>query len=192
MKTLHALANPVVAAILAALVLVSAVAAPPAAADPERELDALFETLADPDLSDWEPIEEEIWRRWSQSGSAAMDLLLGRAREALEAGEIDVAIEHLTALTDHAPGFAEGWNARAAAFYRVGRFGPAMADLRRALALNPRHFGALAGLGVLLEETGDETGALAAYRAALAVHPHRPNLIEAERRLDRKVSGKSI
>ena len=72
----------------------------------------------------------------------------------MEAQEYDVAIEHLTALTDHAPDFAEGWNARATAFYLIGEYALAVADIERALALNPRHFGAMSGLAFILEEIG--------------------------------------
>ena len=57
-----------------------------------------------------------------------------------------VAIEHFTALIDHAPDFAEGWNARATAYYQTGDFGPSIADIGQVLTLNPRHFGALVGL----------------------------------------------
>jgi tetratricopeptide (TPR) repeat protein len=162
------------------------------AAAQAAQLDVLFAQLARPDITAWEPIEEEIWALWAQSGSAAMDLLLQRGHKAMEAGDVELAIAHFTALTDHAPDFAEGWNARATAFFGAGLYGPALADIRRTLALNPRHFAALSGLGLILEETGDEATALAAYRAALSIHPHRPNLIEAVRRLERKVSGTKL
>ena len=81
-----------------------------------------------------------------------MDLLLQRGQEAMEAGDLDAAIEHFTALTDHAPDFAEGWNARATAFFQDERYGPALADIERTLALNPDHFGALMGLAMILEQ----------------------------------------
>src|SRR5690606_3470319 len=100
-----------------------------------------------PDNAEWRLAEADILREWSKSGSPAMDLLLKRGREAMEAGDLKAAIEHLTALTDHAPEFAEGWNARATAYFLAGAFGPSVDDIRHTLALNPRHFGALAGLG---------------------------------------------
>lgn len=151
---------------------------------------ALLERLSDPTLERWDRVERRILDEWSKSGSAAMDLLLRRGRAALEAGEVDAAIGHLTALTDHAPDFAEGWNARAAAFYERGDYGPAMEDLARALALNPSHFGALAGLGLILEDTGREVQALQVYRAAQAIHPHQPVISRSVARLAAQVSGR--
>lgn len=181
--------NPVVAATLALVLLA---AAPPAQATEPDRLETLMAELADPGLERWQRVERQIVAIWSRSGSAAMDLLLQRGRAALEAGDTAAALEHLTALTDHAPGFAEGWNARATAWFQAGRYGPAMADIRQALALNPQHFGALAGLGAILEDTGDDTAAQAVFAAAHAIHPHHPAIRRALERLDRKLSGRSL
>lgn len=178
--------NPVVAAFFALCLFSGA-----ALAD-EKRVDDLFDLLAQDNLPNWQVIEDEIWLEWSKSGSAAMDLLLQRGREAMESGDFGRAIEHLTALTDHAPEFAEGFNARATAYYRMGFYGPSLADIRTVLALNPRHFGALSGLGSILEEIGQEQHALEAYRAASAVHPHKPELQDAVKRLERAVSGDQI
>lgn len=182
------LLNPVVAVCLAVL-LVSGMPAPAQNATKEAELRA---QLADPGLERWQRIERELLIEWSKSGSAAMDLLLNRGREALQKGQSDAAIEHLTALTDHAPDFAEGWNARATAYYQTGRFGPAMEDIARTLTLNPNHFGALSGLGLILEETGFADRALSVFRAAHAIHPHQPGIKASLDRLERQVAGKNI
>ncbi len=155
-------------------------------------LDDLFARLQAPDLSNWQLIEDEIYQRWSVSGSPAADFLLMRGREALEERDLGAAIEHLTALTDHAPDFAEGWNARATAYFRAGMFGPSIADVQRVLALNPRHFGALTGLGLMLEEMGEFDDALAAFEAARAIHPHRPDIDQAVERLTRLQEGRTL
>ena len=105
-----------------------------------------------------------------------MDLLLQRGREALEAGDIDRAIEHFSALIDHAPDFAEGYNARATAYFQKGLYGPSLEDIEQTLARNPRHFGALSGLALILEELGIKDGALAAYRAVEEMYPAREGL----------------
>ncbi|TCP62940.1 tetratricopeptide repeat protein [Rhodovulum bhavnagarense] len=152
----------------------------------------MLEELRRPDLPNWKNVEEALWSEWSKSGSAAMDLLLERGRAAIEAEDWGMAIAHLTALTDHAPGFAEGFNARALAYFKSGLFGPALDDLARALTLNPDHFAALMGLGTILEDTGRDAAALAAYRAARAIHPHDPDLEEAVNRLEPKVSGQAL
>jgi Flp pilus assembly protein TadD len=121
-----------------------------------------------------------------------MDLLLERGRTALQEGEPDIAIEHLTALTDHAPDFAEGWNALATAFFQAGDYGPSVEDIGKTLTLNPRHFGALSGLGMILEELGDSEGALAAYKAALAIHPRLETVKEAVERLEAEAAGQEL
>ncbi len=163
----------------------------PAFADAAK-LDTLFTELAQSEPDAASRIEREIWNEWSKSGSPAFDLLLERGRTALAQGDLDAAIEHLTALTDHAPEFAEGWNARATAYYQAGQFGPSIADIQHTLALNPRHFGAMAGFGMMLEELERTDDALEVYRAAIAIHPHLSGVIEAIERLEQAEQGRSL
>jgi Tfp pilus assembly protein PilF len=158
----------------------------------ETDLDPLFDALRDADPAGAQEIENRIWEEWSRSGSAAMDLLLERGREALEAGEIDVAIEHFSALVDHAPDFAEAYNARATAYFQSGAYGLALEDIRQTLARNPRHFGAMSGLAFILEEIGEEEGALEAWRAVEALHPQREGVRQAIERLERQVEGVTL
>ncbi|MFN3614220.1 MAG: hypothetical protein ACK4WC_06645 [Rubrimonas sp.] len=155
-------------------------------------LDRLFDELADENLTNPRRVQARIGEIWSHSGSASMDLLLTRGREATEAEEYEKAVDHLTALTRLAPEFAEGWNARATAHYLNDEYWFAMADIQRALTIEPRHFGALLGLGVILERTGDERGALVALRAALAINPHLVEARQAVERLAPKVDGRDI
>ena len=155
-------------------------------------LDSLFAELQDPANEDWQSAEDKIWREWSKSGSRSMDLLLERGRNAIAAGDYDAAVEHLSALIDHAPGFAEGWNARATAFFLMDQYGLSVADIRQTLALNPRHFGAMSGLGSILERTGRLKDALAVYTKALELHPHQPSVIEAVERLRAEVDGTTL
>jgi len=161
---------------------------PPPAAQQDPMAD-LYARLADPDNEDWALAESDILREWSKSGSPAMDLLLKRGQEAMQAGNFAVAIEHLTALTDHAPDFAEGWNARATAYFHAGRAGLSLADIRRTLILNPRHFGALAGLGMIFEELGQSDKALRAYEASLAINPHQEGVQQSVSRLKKLTEG---
>lgn len=156
------------------------------------DMDGLYAELADPDNPAWQRAEADILREWSKSGSPTMDLLLKRGKEAMEAGDLQAAIEHLTALTDHAPDFAEGWNARATAYFLAGQYGPSLADIRRTLALNPHHFGALTGLGTILEQTGEPEEAMRAYRAVLALNPHQESVRQALERLEKDASGVDI
>ncbi|MDD9718211.1 tetratricopeptide repeat protein [Dinoroseobacter sp. PD6] len=156
------------------------------------DVETLMERLQAPDLQNWEAVERRIYDAWSQSGSPAADLLLDRGRDAMEAQNYDAAIEHLTALTDHAPEFAEGWYARATAYFLADLYGPALSDLGRALTLNPQHFGALSGVGRILSEMGEPEAALAAFQAAKAIHPKRPDISEAIESLERELGGQSL
>ena len=182
------------AAALLAAALGAAAAAPAAAQagpDPD-EINRLFSELAKPEQPGWQQIEDAISREWAKSGSPAMDLLLQRGREALSEGDFDTAVQHLTALTDHAPFFAEGWNARATAFFRLERYGLAMEDIRRALTLEPRHFGAMLGLATILREVGREREALEVLRRAQQVHPHQPNVNEGIEVLAERLEGETL
>ncbi|WP_232796503.1 tetratricopeptide repeat protein [Roseovarius salinarum] len=164
----------------------------PAAAVDEARLDKLFARLEQADPGEARRIAKEIELELSKSGSPAMDLLLKRGRDALEAGETGAAIEHLTALTDHVPDFAQGWHLRAIAFAKKDLYGPALADLERALALRPRHFAALYGLGTILGEVGRPGMAREVFEKVLSIHPHFKDVPKALERLDRQRGGATL
>ena len=198
MRGLARILNPALAAFLLVLALgFGAVAEQadvpqPLVETPAQILDRLFSELADPANENWQYTEQNIWIQWSKSGSPAMDLLLERGRQAMATGDYAGAIEHLTALIDHDPAFAEGWNARATAYFQAGLFGPSIEDVRHVLLLNPRHFGAMAGLGMMLEEIDKPKDALAAYEAARAIHPRQPGVLDAIARLHKQLDGQDI
>ncbi|MEL6169336.1 MAG: hypothetical protein AAFR35_11635 [Pseudomonadota bacterium] len=156
------------------------------------DLDPLFDALRTAEGPAAEEIEARIWAEWSKSGSSAMDLLLERGRDALNAGNTNLAIEHFTALIDHAPDFAEAYNARATAYFQADLYGPSIEDIRQTLVRNPRHFGALSGLAAILEELGYDETALEASRAVEAIHPNRAGLREAIERLEQAVEGEAL
>ncbi len=176
--------------IVAAFVLLLGFSAP-GAAETDR-LDSLFTDLKTADTEQAARIEAQIRDAWSRSGSPAMDLLLRRGSEALEAGEVKVAAEHLTALIDHAPEFAEGYQARATAYFAQDLYGPALDDLRRALVLNPRHFGAMAGFARILQELDRPLEALEVYRKIEQISPNSPDLAQAIERLEVQLEGSTL
>lgn len=146
-------------------------------------LDTLYEQLADADATDAPRIAAEIDLELSKSGSAAMDLLLGRGRAALAQGAFREALAHLTALTDHAPDFAEGWYLRAQAHAELGQAGPALGDLERALLLEPRHYMALLQFAVLLEELDLPDLSLEAYTRVQDLYPQLTTAADGIKRL---------
>ncbi len=185
MKAVRALYNLVVAT----LVVLSL--AMPLAAD-ESRLNDLFQQLQSATEEEALGITDNIWMEWSKSGSPALDLLLKRGRDAMNAGLPQIAVGHLTALIDQAPDFAEAYNARATAYFQTGDLGPSVADIARTLTLNPRHFGALAGLGMIFEQLDEPEQALEAYKAALAINPHMSDVKDAVARLETTVGGQDL
>jgi Tfp pilus assembly protein PilF len=164
----------------------------PAVAQSERLAD-LFDQLAKAENADaGARIEAAIVTEWSKSGSPAIDLLLQRGQEALEAGEPVIAAEHFTAAIDHDPAFAEAWHGRAAAYYQSGLVGPALADLRQALILNPQHFDAMQGFAVILEEMERPEEALEVWRQVAAIHPTNVVATDAIARLELALGGRTL
>lgn len=186
MKALRPLANGIVVAVLLFWAGLGV-----AWADQTR-LDQLFAQLPSANDADAATITQDIWIEWSKSGSAAMDFLLKRGQDALAAGDAQTAIDHLSALIDHAPDFAEAYNARATAYFQIGQLGLSLADVAKTLALNPRHFGALTGLGMIFEELNEPDKALEVYRAALKLNPHLKDVQGAVTRLDAQLGGQEL
>ncbi|MFX0545570.1 tetratricopeptide repeat protein [Roseovarius sp. S1116L3] len=175
------------------LALCLALAAPVGAqAQDSARLDDMYEALKTAPAPEAMRLGREIRLELSKSGSPAMNLLLKRGRDALSAGDTGLAIELLSALTDHAPGFSEGWHARSVAFARADMIGPAMADLERALALDPRNFAAIYSLGALLEEIGQAVLAREAYARVAEIHPHFDDTEAAMARIDAETQGADL
>lgn len=155
-------------------------------------LDELFGALSQATPNEAPRIENEIALEMARSGSDAMDLLLERGLGALEAGDIPGAIGHLTALVDHAPDFTEAYNARATAYFLAGLYGPSLKDIGQVLSREPRHFGALSGLSLILEETGDEARALEVLEKIQEIHPNMEGLEARIGRLQLALEGTAL
>jgi len=158
----------------------------------ETALEGLFQELSEATEDNHSRIADRVIARFEKSGSPAMDLLLRRGGDALEEGDDAAAIEHLTALVDHAPDFAEAYHRRATAYFRAGLMGPALDDLRQTLVLNPRHFRAMFGVGILMEELGRKDEAIAAFEAVLDLYPLEPDATDALARLALEIEGQAI
>jgi tetratricopeptide (TPR) repeat protein len=158
-----------------------------------QNLDRLFEALkAAPDAESAKFIESRIWAIWLASPSDTANLLMGRAKTAAEGKDFDLAIRLLNVVIEMRPDFAEAWNRRATAFYSKKDFGSALVDIREVLAREPRHFAALSGLGIILQELGDDKRALDAYRRALEIHPHLERIPDLVKKLTDKIDGRDI
>ncbi|MEW5726575.1 MAG: tetratricopeptide repeat protein [Pseudomonadota bacterium] len=157
---------------------------------PEANLDALFQQLRSArSQEEAEMVEVTIRHVWSRSGRGAVDALMGRAVEAIHTGDYDTAIHTLDGVVERAPDYVEGWNLRATVHYLRDEYGPAVADIERVLALEPRHFGALAGLGRIFLELDDKKAALAAFEMALSIHPRLAEVREEVTSLREELAG---
>ncbi len=137
-------------------------------------------------------LAEKIRREWDSSGSAPIDFLMERGRKALEVGDTDGALQHLSAVVDHAPNYAQGWAERARVFFELDAYGLAIGDLEHVLALNPQHFDALMGLAILLDSMERPVDAYEAYMQVKAIHPNQVGLTEAIERLEPQVRGRKL
>ncbi|WP_270729185.1 hypothetical protein [Shimia sp. Alg240-R146] len=186
----HHLKHVVAAFTVTAAVFFTSPALAQEASPVPQDLDSMMLQLRDAEAGLAETLADRIRREWEKSGSASADFLLRRAEKAMEAGEYIQAIDHLTALTDHAPDFAAGWALRARAFFEIDSYGRAIGDLEHVLALNPQHFDALMGLALMLDEMDRPDDAYEAYMQVKAIHPHQAGLTEALERLERLVLGR--
>ncbi|MEM7527794.1 MAG: tetratricopeptide repeat protein [Pseudomonadota bacterium] len=158
----------------------------------DAQLNELFRQLADDENENWPVIQSQIWRVWRRSGSPSMDLLLSRGMKAMQSKDFNAAKLHLDDLVRLAPEFAEGWNQRATLFFMMEDYGRSISDIERVLALEPRHFGALAGLGIILDRTGYDKSALEAYRKVLELHPNMPGAQQGVEKLSPEVDGREL
>jgi len=158
-----------------------------------KNLDFLFDALkVAPDEESARAVEARIWAIWMKTPSDTVALLMSRASVALEQRDSDVALKLLDAIIKLRPDYTEAWNRRATIYYMRNDYTRAMEDIEEVLRREPRHFGALAGLGVILEDTGDDKHALEVFRRALAINPHLEKVPEMVKNLSEKVEGRDI
>jgi tetratricopeptide (TPR) repeat protein len=161
--------------------------------DQTYNLDTLFDALKiAPDDTSAKAIEERIWSVWMVSGSDTCNLLMSRVKAASDGKDYDLAVKLLNAIITIKPDYVEAWNQRATIYYLKNDYGHALADIREVLAREPRHFGALSGLGLILQDIGDDKHALEAYRRALLIDPHLEHIPDVVKTLTEKVEGRDI
>ena len=165
----------------------------PQRGDPAQNLDRLFAALkAAPTTESAKFIEGRIWAVWVGGGGDTATLLMTRVKTATDGKDFELAIKLLTAIIDIKPDYIEAWNRRATIYFHQRDYISAMADLRAVLQREPRHFGAWAGLGMILQDTGDEKRALEAFRRAVALHPRMERIPDLIKKLTESVDGRDI
>ena len=158
---------------------------------PTNEKEAL-EALKGDDAELAATAEAILWRAWHRSGNPETDRLFRAGVDAMQQNRLAEAEQFFGELVRMAPDFAEAWNKRATVLYLVGEFERSHADVETVLKLEPRHFGALSGLGLLYIAEGDAERALDAFRRALAVNPTMPGPQRWVEELKQSVEGQPI
>ncbi|HVY19108.1 MAG TPA: tetratricopeptide repeat protein [Bauldia sp.] len=170
--------------------------APQDAKKPTRaeQLDSLFEMLRTAkNQSQAESTETMIAALWLKSGSDTVDLLMDWAQHAVKDKNYPLALDYLDRILTLKPDYVEGWNTRATVYYLREDYGRALADIEKTLEIEPRHFGALTGLGTILREMGDDKRALEVYRKVIALDPHLDSVQKEIDELSEKgVDGRNL
>jgi tetratricopeptide (TPR) repeat protein len=158
-----------------------------------QDLDFLFGALkAAPDADSAKAVEGRIWAVWMVSKSDTANLLMSRVRTAVDAKNLDLAVKLLDNIVVLRPDYVEAWNRRATVHFMRKDYTRSIEDIRQVLAREPRHFGALSGLGMIMQELGDDKRALEVFRKAVEINPHMQKLPDLIKSLTEKVEGRDI
>ncbi|MCP4924487.1 MAG: tetratricopeptide repeat protein [Gammaproteobacteria bacterium] len=168
--------KPLTGRIIAVLILlVYSLASPADQNDPA--LDRLFErltiTTSEEEASN---ITREIWQRWTANDDPEVSQLMQTGIRALNYSTYRRALQSFDRVIEMAPEFAEGWNKRATLYYHIKEYRRSIDDIKETLRLEPRHFGAWSGLGLVSIAQENYSGALAAFKKALSINPHIANI----------------
>jgi len=163
------------------------------ASQDDPRLDKLFERLhATEDEAEAQVIQSFIWTIWVEANDDELNRLMYEGTRAMQVGDLDYAIKLFSDIIEIAPEFAEGWNKRATVYYLIGEYDKSIADCMVVLDLEPRHFGALSGLGLIYESREQDEEALHWFEEALAQNPHMPAIREQVQVIEEKLHGQEI
>ncbi|MBI1774518.1 MAG: tetratricopeptide repeat protein [Proteobacteria bacterium] len=161
-----------------------------AAAQSSAQLDVLFERLHKTQSEgEASAITRTIWALWTTSDDSNVNELMRQGLIAMQRQDLEAALDRFDQMVKYAPEFAEGWNKRATVYYMMGQYPESVADIERVLELEPRHFGALSGLGMINVELDRKELAMKAFEAALQVNPFLPGAKQQIEALRKKIKG---
>lgn len=165
----------------------------PSQVEPENKLDTLFSELKrERNEKAADRIASRIWEEWGRSGSASVDLMMMWSKTAMDAQKFDVALDFLDQVVTLKPDFAEGWNRRATVHFTMQNYSKSMTDINRTLTLEPRHFGALSGMGQIMKNTDRKQLALEAWQRVLDIYPMMRSAQNEVGSLSEELSGEGI
>ena len=178
--------------IILSLVLIFSIS-PTIAGQNDTRLNNLFERLrATQDLAEAREIEGTIWEIWTESENANVNRAMLTGIASMHAGQLGTALNKFNEVIQLAPDFAEGWNKRATIYYLMKKFDRSVNDIAQTLKLEPRHFGALSGLGLINQAIGQTKAAIRAFEHALELNPHLSGLKEKVTKMKKIKFGRQI
>jgi tetratricopeptide (TPR) repeat protein len=127
-------------------------------------------------------IEASIWMHWLEAPDEVSASAMQRIAEAMEGADLQIALQFSNQLVESHPEFAEAWNKRATIHYMLGNNAQSVSDIRQTVALEPRHFGAISGLGLIFLRERNLEAALSAFEQVLAISPAS---VSAQRSVER-------
>ncbi len=158
----------------------------------DLRLDPLFQRLqSTADATDAAAVEQQIWQIWIESDDSVVSGLMREGMTAMSRGDYDGALERFDRMVDTAPEFAEGWNKRATVHYYMGQYEASVLDIQQTLQLEPRHFGALSGLGLIYDALEQREAALRSFEAALEINPHLDGIRNRIEELRQELQGRA-
>ena len=179
--------------LLAALAMLAAAAGPAWADQKDPRLPALFAALAAATTPEQGlRAERRIWSIWIRHRSSRVESLMRLGLHYMGGGALDGALRAFGKAVENDPEFAEGWNKRATVNYLMGDYAASVRDIERTLELEPRHFGAFAGLGLIYRAIGRPASALKAFEKALEIHPQAVASAQHAARLREELRGKEL
>ncbi len=167
--------------------------APLVAEQDDPRLDELFAQLKTTDnKNEITGLTTEIWSIWRHSDEPAVNWMMHESHRFMKQGILDSALGGFELIVKVAPEFAEGWHKRATVHFLMGNYPDSIKDIKKTIALEPRHFGAYAGLGLIYLNMGQEEAALKALEKALEINPHLSGTRMKVEELRQKLNGKKI
>ncbi|MBX2879848.1 MAG: tetratricopeptide repeat protein [Granulosicoccus sp.] len=158
----------------------------------DPRLPELFDSLKKAgDASDSREVESQIWQIWLEAPDSNADLLMRQVTQAMSSGQLALALRLSNQLVDSSPTYAEAWNKRATVHYLLGDDDQSVADIRETLLLEPRHFGAISGLGLIFVRQGNMDAALDAFEQVLEITPASASARQSIERVQREL-GREI
>ena len=156
-------------------------------------LDDLFDRLkASTGAVEAAAVEGLIWKVWLHRGVAEVDRNMTLGIAAMAGGDFKGSLSYFDRVVRRDPGFAEGWNKRATVYYLMGEFDASVADIEKTLALEPRHFGALSGMGLIYDAIGKPAAAVKVWQKALEINPHMAGIRRRIEHIRANPRGKHI